>query len=191
MKRIGFWILSTLAPVLALVSACSKEAEKPAPLTFHEVMKDQVDKNADELWEISNAAIGDGAGIDAAKMDNARWDALVQRADAVQQAALAIAAMDPIVVAKPGVKISDEGTPGGHTAAMVQERATKDPQKLRDMANILAVHMGDLAKHARAHDAAKVGPMIDQLDGVCEDCHLEFWYPDQKELVNKYRNATS
>jgi len=27
--------------------------------------------------------------------------------------------------------------------------------------------------------------------GVCEDCHLDFWYPDQKDLVNKYRNATS
>jgi hypothetical protein len=23
---------------------------------------------------------------------------------------------------------------------------------------------------------------------VCEDCHLEFWYPSQKDLVNKFRN---
>ena len=34
--------------------------------------------------------------------------------------------------------------------------------------------MGDLATAANAHDAAKVGPIIDSLDGVCEGCHLDF-----------------
>jgi hypothetical protein len=58
------------------------------------------------------------------------------------------------------------------------------------MAQVLATHMSDLSKALRAHDAAKAGPLIDQLDGVCEDCHLDYWYPDQKDLVNKYRAAT-
>ena len=102
--------------------------------------------------------------------------------------AVAIATMDPLIAAKPGVKISDEGIPGGHTAAMVQERFDKDPETLRNLANALARHTGDIAKFARAHDAASIGPLIDQLDGVCEDCHLEYWYPDQKELVNRIRN---
>ncbi|HEU4650026.1 MAG TPA: hypothetical protein VFS49_01295 [Croceibacterium sp.] len=175
-------------PVLALVAACSSEKQQApvaAALTFHEVMKDKVDKNADELWDISNAAIGDAAGLDPAKMTDASWAAIAAKAEAVQQAALEIATMDPVVVATPGVKISDEGIPGGHTAAMVQERLDKDPQKLRDLANALARHTGDLATAARAHDAAKAGPLIDQLDGVCESCHLEFWYPDQKALVEK------
>ena len=176
-----------LLPVLALVAACSSESEEPAvpALTFHEVMKDKVDKNADELWDISNAAIGDAAGIDPAKMTDERWAQIEAKATAVQQAALEIATMDPLVAAKPGVKISDEGIPGGHTAAMVQERFDKDPQKLRDLANALARHTGDLATAARAHDAAKAGPLIDQLDGVCESCHLEYWYPDQKALVEE------
>ena len=93
--------------------------------------------------------------------------------------------MDPLTVAKPGVKISDEGIPGGHTAAMVQARFDQDPQKLRDLANALASHMGELVAATRAHDAAKAGPLIDQLDCVCESCHLEFWYPDQKALVEE------
>ena len=179
-----------LLPVLALVAACSSESEEPAvpALTFHEVMKDKVDKNADELWDISNAAIGDAAGLDPAKMTDERWAQIAAKAEAVQQAALEIATMDPIVVAKPGVKISDEGLPGGHTAAQVQERMDKDPETLRNLANALARHTGDLARLARAHDAAGAGPLIDALDGVCEDCHLEYWYPDQKELVNRIRN---
>jgi hypothetical protein len=176
-----------LLPVLALVAACSSERDEPAApaLTFNEVMKDKVDKNADELWDISNAAIGDAAGIDPTKMTDERWAQIAVKAEAVQQAALEIATMDPILLAKPGVKISDEGIPGGHTAAEVQERLDKDPQKLRDLANALAHHTGDLATAARMHDAAHAGPLIDQLDGVCESCHLEFWYPDQKDLVEQ------
>jgi len=176
-----------LLPVLALAAACSSQKEEPAApaLTFHEVMKDKVDKNADELWDISNAAIGDAAGLDASKMTDERWAQLTTKAEAVQQAALEIATMDPLVVARPGVKISDEGIPGGHTAAMVQERLDKDPEKLRDLANALASHMGELVAATRAHDAARAGPLIDQLDSVCESCHLEFWYPDQKALVEE------
>ncbi len=176
-----------LLPALALVAACSsKKEEQPAvQLTFHEVMKDKVDKNADALWDVTNPAEGDAAGLDPTKMTDERWAQLEQRATAVQQAALEIATMDPLTVAKPGVKISDEGIPGGHTAAMVQARFDQDPQKLRDLANALAEHTGEIAAGARTHDAAKVGPLIDQLDGVCESCHLEFWYPDQKALVEK------
>jgi hypothetical protein len=180
----GFWLL----PTLALIGACSSEKEeapKQGP-TLHEVMKDKVDLNADALWDVSNAAIGQAAGIDPAKMTDATWAQIEQRATAVQQAALEIASMDPIIVVKPGVKIADEGVPGGDTGADVQAGIDKDPQKLRDFANALAVHMGDLATAARAHDAAKAGPLIDQLDGVCEDCHLEFWYPSQKALLKQY-----
>jgi len=179
-RKLAFW----LAP-LVLTTACQQESEEEAPLTFHEIMKDEVDKNADALWDFSNAAIGDQAGIDPARMNDQRWADIAQRADAVRAAALKIATMDPIVIAKPGVKISDEGIPGGHTAAQVQARFDADPQTLRDMANVLAVHMGDIADGARAHDAAKIGPLIDALDGVCENCHLEYWYPDQKALVEQ------
>ena len=174
-----------LMPALALLAACSKEQPAEPQLTFHEVMKDEVDKNADELWDISNKAIGERAGIDPARMTDARWEQLADKAEAVRQAALRIAAMDPLVVAKPGVKISDEDIPGGHTAAQVQGRFDREPQKLRDMANVLASHTGDLAAAARAHDAARAGALVDQLDPVCESCHLEFWYPDQKALVEE------
>lgn len=180
------WML--IAASLAVVGACSQKKEQPAaaPLTLHELMKDQVDVNADALWEVSNAAIGETAGLDTSKMTDATWAQIEQRATAVQRAALEIARLDPIIVAKPGVTIADEGVEGGDTAAGVQVAIDKDPQKLRDFAQALAVHVGDIAAAAKVHDAARAGPLIDQLDSVCEDCHLEFWYPGQKALLEQY-----
>ena len=181
-----------LLPALVLVTACHRQAEPAAQaqvLTFHEVMKGQVDKHADELWDMTNKWIGEKAGLDPAKMKDKDWEDLASKAEEVQKAALNMTTLNPIVVVKPGVKIGDEGLPYGHSGAQVQARIDKDPQHLKDMAGVLAQHMADIAKAARAHDAAKAGPLIDQLDGVCEDCHLDYWYPDQKDLVNKYRNA--
>ena len=48
--RLGKWIV---VPAALLTGACSSGGEAPeAPVvTFHEVMKDRIDKNADELWD--------------------------------------------------------------------------------------------------------------------------------------------
>ena len=178
-----------MIPMLAALAACSSnenQAETAEAPTFHEVMKDKVDLRADEVWAIGNAAIGNDAGLDPAMMTDERWKQLEARSESLKEAALEIATMDPVVVARPGVKISDEGIVGGHTAAQVQSGIDKDPQALRDMAQTLAVHMDDLAKAARERDIDRAALLINQLDSVCESCHLEFWYPDQKELVEQY-----
>ncbi|HEY7808049.1 MAG TPA: cytochrome c [Croceibacterium sp.] len=180
--------LLLVLPALALLAACSHKNEQQqaqAEPTFHDVMKDQVDKHADEVWDDTNAAVGDKGGLDPAKMTDDMWKKLAEDATAVQEGAQQIAQMDKIVVIKPGETIADAGVPGGHSAAEVQAGIDKNPQGLRDHAANLAATMGDLVKAGNAHDAAKAGPIVDSLDGVCEGCHLDYWYPDQKALVEK------
>jgi cytochrome c556 len=177
-------------PALALLAACSHKNEEQqqqaqAAPTFHDVMKDQVDKHADEVWDVTNPAVGDKGGIDPTKMTDAMWSQLAQDATAVQEGAQQIAQMNKITVIRPGETIADAGVPGGHSPEEVQAQIDKNPQGLRDHAANLAATMGDLVKAAQAHDAAKAGPIIDSLDGVCEGCHLDYWYPDQKALVEK------
>jgi cytochrome c556 len=152
-------------------------------------MKDEIDVRADEVWAIGNAAINDQANIDPAKMTNADWDKLATSSAALRQAALDLANLDPIVVARPGEKIVDEGVPGGDSAAEVQANVDRNTQGFRDMANTLAGHMAELAAAARAHDGGKAGPLINQLDAVCEACHLDYWYPSQKALVEEFMNS--
>lgn len=180
-------ILALGAAALGL-SACSKEPAKDnTQLTLHEIMKNEIDKYADQLWDVTNPSIGDAAGLDSAKMDDARWAKTIELATKVQDGAKKLAALDPIIAVKPGVKIADEDVPFGDSAASVQANIDKDPEGFRNFANTLADHMGELIAAAKNKDTEKAGPLIDQLDGVCESCHLEFWYPSQKELVEKIR----
>ena len=179
-----FWIV---VPAVLLTASC-KKPEAPQQKTLHEVMKDEVDKRADDVWAIGNAHIDANAGIDAASMSDDDWKKLAAAAVALQQGALHIAALkEPIVIVKPGESIADEGVPGGDTKESVKANVDKDVQGLRDHANSLAQDMADLAKAANKHDAATAGPIINSLDGVCESCHLEFWYPSQKKLVDQIR----
>jgi hypothetical protein len=182
----GAAVLGALALGLA---ACNKQPEPPKQLTLHEVMKDEIDANADKVWDVTNDALGEQAELDPAKMSDGKWAQLEEYATKTAEGANKIAAMaPPIKVVKPGVKIADEDVPYGDSAASVQANVDKDPEMLHEFAGVLAAHMTELANAAKTHDAAKAGPLIDQLDGVCEDCHLEFWYPSQKDLVNKFRN---
>jgi hypothetical protein len=179
---------SALIALAVALAGCHKQAEQPQQLTLHEVMKNEIDANADKLWDVTNDALGEQAEIVPAKMTDDKWAQLQDLANKVKAGAEKIQNMQHPVVVKPGVKIADEGIPYGDSAASVQANVDKDPEMLHEFAGALAAHMDELAKAAGTHDAAKAGPLIDQLDGVCEDCHLEFWYPSQKDLVNKFRN---
>jgi hypothetical protein len=124
-------------------------------------------------------------------MTDADWSKLASAATTLQQAALDLVALpEPVVVVKPGGKIAYEDTDWGDSAASVQRNIDKDPQGLKNLANSLAQHGADLAQAAGKHDAAAAGELINELDGVCESCHVRYWYPSQKALVDSIRKST-
>jgi len=69
----------------------------------------------------------------------------------------------------------------------VQHNVDQDPQGLRDLANSLAQHTADLTAAAQKHDAATAGKLVNELDGVCESCHVKYWYPSQRALIDQIR----
>ena len=87
----------------------------------------------------------------------------------------------------------------------VQFRDLQPAERMADFLSLASVHllpqivgaadlvlpskltnMGEIAAAARAHDAAKAGPLIGEIDGVCENCHLTFWYPEEKAFVEDF-----
>lgn len=182
------WIV---VPVLLLVG-CSKKSEQPAkPTTLHEIMKNEIDTRADDVWAVGNKHISEDAGLDGPSMSDADWKKLAGTATHLQQAALDLAALpDPIVVVKPGSKIAYEDTSWGDSAKSVQHNVDQDTQGVHDLANALAQHMADLASAANKHDAAAAGKLITELDGVCESCHVKYWYPSQRALIDSIKKTS-
>jgi hypothetical protein len=179
------WIL---VPAL-LLAGCSKAPVEPArKATLHEVMKDEVDTRGDEVWAVGNKHMTEDAGLDGATMTDPDWAKLASAATSLQQAALDLASLpEPLVVVKPGTKIAFEDTSWGDSAKSVQSNVDKDPQGVRDLANSLGQHMADLATAANKHDAATAGKLINDLDGICESCHVKYWYPSQSKLIDSIR----
>jgi hypothetical protein len=186
MKARPLW--AVLAGSIAVVIvACSSPADRVTHenLTIQEIMRDEVDANAHALWTVTNPAIDDQVGIDPEKMTEARWAQMEKHANAMKQGALAIARMDPPVVANPGQDISDANIEGGYSTAQVQAAVDQNPQGLREAARSFAIYAALLSAAAYARDARAAGPLIDGLNSQCETCHLEFWYPSQRAQLEQ------
>jgi hypothetical protein len=124
-------------------------------------------------------------------MTDADWKNLAAAATNLHNAALDLASLpEPLTVVKPGAKIAFEDTDWGDKASAVQHNVDQDPQGLRDLANALAKHSADIAMAADKHDAAAAGKLINELDGVCESCHVKYWYPSQKALIDQIRKSS-
>ena len=186
MKRWAWMVVPAL-----LLAGCAKKPEQPAKkATLHEVMKEEVDTRGDDVWAVGNRHMTEDAGLDGATMTDAEWAKLASAATSLQQAALDLAALpDPIVVVKPGVKIAFEDASWGDSAKSVQHNVDQDPQGVRDLANSLAEHMADLATAANKHDADTAGKLINDLDGICESCHVKYWYPSQRALIETIKKT--
>jgi hypothetical protein len=178
--------LVMIAPALILLSACQQQ--QPEEPTVHDIMKNKVDVNADALWDLTNPALANDASLDPAKVDDATWDKMAMRAQAVGDAAGELAHLKTLKLINPGDKIADQGT-FGNQPADVQAHLDRNPDDFRQFAGVLQADLADVVKYSKAHDAKKLTPLIDQLDGVCENCHLEFWYPDQKAYIEKIRKS--
>ncbi|MBO0749870.1 MAG: hypothetical protein J2O44_05520, partial [Porphyrobacter sp.] len=141
------WIM---VPAL-LLAGCSKQPQPQAAqkTTIHEVMKEEVDPRADQVWAVGNAHMSEEAGLNGATMTDADWAKLAATATNLHRGALDLAGLpDPLTVVKAGQKIAYEDTDWGDKATSVQQNVSKDPQGLRDLANALAQHTADLAAAA-------------------------------------------
>src|SRR3569833_3716217 len=49
------------------LSACNKQPAQPEQLTLHEVMKNEIDANADKVWDVTNDALGEKAEMVSSK----------------------------------------------------------------------------------------------------------------------------
>lgn len=176
----------SLAAILVLgLGACG---EQPKPLqeagfrataSIQELMQAIVDPSADALWEsVSSTMTKDGV-VDKVPQSDAEWIALRHLAIRLAESANLLA-IPGRPVAHAGKTLEDAHVKGILSATDIQARLDKDPARFRKLA-------GDLQLAAEASlaaiDAKKVDAFLEagaKIDQACEQCHLQYWYPDDK-----------
>jgi len=177
-----------MKPSIVLMSAAlvctAAHAANPAPAAapdLHDLMKKIVAVQAQVIWDVGNTAQDDKGNPDASKLKPADWAKIVTAGTQVKTVAQTLAKADHILAAAPGQKIDGDGSsPDAPTTKQVQGYVDANPQLFRAFAQALTVSMDGILAAAQAKNAQKLFDVSGNLDQVCEDCHVKFWYPNQQ-----------
>ena len=190
-------VLLTVTVVAAALSGCAQRsaevgnggaaatkpaapvAESPSPYqpaaTFQEIMDSVVDPSSDYIWNAVSSRI-DAKGLHENKPRNAaQWHEFRRRAIALAEAANLIAVPGRRAARGDRTAESNEPLP----VAEIQGRLDRQHDQLVGFAGALRDVSMKLVDAADKQDLAAVTELGGTLDGVCEACHLVFWYPPQ------------
>lgn len=165
---------------IALLVAAYEVHSAAAPPDLHEPMKSIVAVQTQVIWDVGNQAQDDQGNPDPSRLAAGDWNKIIDAAGKVRQVAQALAQSEHVVVAAPGVKIEGEGNPDALGVKQVQAAIDANPAEFRARSQALAASMGQIVAAAKAKDARTLFDVSGALDQVCEDCHVKFWYPEQK-----------
>lgn len=161
--------------------AAAPAAAPPATANVQVAMLTQINLQGTALWDITNNAMDDAGNVSAKLLKPADWTKLLAIGKSLEQGARDLARAKTIVSAPPGAKIADEGPPGVAKAADVQRYIDAANGTFRSRAAALEKTGAGIVAAVQKHDVKALENLANHLDAVCEDCHKQFWYPNQKK----------
>jgi hypothetical protein len=181
--RIYYWIL--IASFLVIGTACRTKAPQPpsqapallSPATIKDIMDSMVEPSGDFVFE-SVQEISDEHGItEKAPKTNAEWEGVRRHLFVLLEA--------PNLLTMEGRKAA---RPEDRSKNPAVENQPEEIQRLLD-----ADHPSFVRRARRLQDAAALAMKavdaknkddlfhaIDGIDKACENCHLHYWYPNDK-----------
>jgi len=180
--------LSMLVFCLALIAACQGQSPAPAApaapaeptylptATIKDLMLSMVDPSADVVW-LSVTTIVDEKGLkETMPKSDEEWKKVRHGAIALAEAANLLK-MPGRRVAQPGEK-SD--TPGVELEPEEMDvLIAKDRAAWHERATHLHDAAIDVIGAIDARDGNKVFELGEQIEEACENCHKQYWYPNE------------
>jgi hypothetical protein len=178
------------------LSGCASKADPPAPsqpdikpyVSIKELMENIIDPIADNIFDAVSSDISAKGVVDTKPTTDEDWAKV--RIGAVTLAEGTNLLKIPRRVAPPGDKNNSGGpnapelSPEAIQSKIDGDRAlwNKHADELRDE----ALKVLDLVKAKNADEIFQAGSRIDK---VCENCHLEYWYPNDRKAVEEDERA--
>jgi hypothetical protein len=173
-----------IASLLA-VCACAKTEPPEFDLiktTIKDIMDAMVDPSADFLFE-SVVTIADEHGVtERAPQTDEEWKEVRNRAITLVEAPNLLV-MRGRKVARPGEKA--ENPQVELSPEQIQPLIDGDRDRFADYARALQDAAMIAVKASDGKDKQGLFQALTEIDKACENCHLEYWYPNDKKAAQK------
>jgi hypothetical protein len=178
---------------LVLAAACrdpkpvdptSAAPELIAPATIKDIMDSMVDPSADNIFE-AVAEVADEQGIrQEAPQTPEQWREVRRHAIQLLEA--------PNLLVMPGRKTARPGEKSENPDVelqpeQIQQVIDKDPALFRTRARALQDAARGAVEAIDRKDAKGLFDAAGRIDKACENCHLQYWYPNDKRAQEAAR----
>jgi hypothetical protein len=196
------WRVSCLSCLVLAACSSSKPAPPaastapalPAPqklwgdlkpiVSVKELMRDMLDPASDFIFDAVKIEIGKNGTKETVPKTDKDWEKI--RIGAVTLAEGVYLLKIPRPFAPPG---DENNTTGEHptelTPAQIQAKLESDPvlwnAKIEALRNVGL----EVLEIVKKRDVKELWDAGDNLDQACENCHLQYWYPGDKALLEK------
>jgi hypothetical protein len=189
-----------LSSVLLLLSACSSSKSTapppaaPAPqlwgdmkpiVSVKELMRFMIDPASDNIFDAVKIVTTKTGTIDRVPKTDEDWEKIKIGAVTLAEGVYLLKVARPF--APPGDNNSNTTGPDATelTPAQIEAKRAKDPvlwdAKIEALRNV-GLEVMDIVKNKKTSELWDASYNLDQ---ACESCHLEYWYPGDKALLQK------
>src|SRR4249920_3241672 len=195
--RLSLAICCGLVAAGTLLPACSPSnvppPQAPAPqlwgdlkpiVSVKELMRDMIDPASDYVFDAIGGVDNKKGSLETAPKTEADWDKI--RVGGVMLAEGAYLLKVPRPFAPPGDENNSTGPdPEELSPAQILAKLEHDPvmwnAKIEALRNV-GLQVLDIVKRK---DTKELWDAADNLDQACEACHLEYWYPGERQFLQK------
>jgi cytochrome c556 len=183
------------AALLFFSAIALQQCSRPAPPTpepqpdltayvsIREIMTNIIDPLSDNVFDAVGVDVTDKGTVETKPTSDEDWAK-------VQQGAIALAEGTNLLKIPRRVAPADDNVaknPGELPPDEVQKKIEADRAKFNEHANALRDEALKVMDIVKARDADKLFEAGSAIDKACETCHLEYWYPGDREAVLKDR----
>jgi hypothetical protein len=178
-------LVAVVCSVLMAVSCQTKPAEPAAPAqppytttaTIKDIMLHIVDPAGDMVWDSVSTIIDKGGIRETVPKTDEEWNKVRNGVITLIEASNLL--MVPgRVMARPGEKSEAPGVE--LEPAEMEELVKKDLAGWHQRAKALHDISVEVLKVVDAKDAQKLFDIGEDIDKACENCHRQYWYPNEK-----------
>ena len=195
--RTGIGGGAALVIVSVLFPGCSRSQPNPPPLpapvllgdlkpvvSVKELMRDMIDPASDFVFDAVKVESTKTGSVERLPKTDADWDRI--RIGAVTLAEGISLLKIPRPFAPPGDENNSRGPePSELSPAQIKAKLEADPvlwnAKIEALRNV-GLEVLEIVKNRKTDELWEAG---DNLDQACEACHIEYWYPGDKALLEK------